>query len=230
MRSFLPLLTSALLLAGMAHAAPPQRVEIAYEVLRDGSRLADIVESLEHGDGRYRLVETWRGRGLYALRGRIVRSSRGLVGPAGLQPEEFSDERSGREPSRASFDWKANTLTMQRRGETQTLPIPANAQDRLSFLLALSFAPPLARPASFSVADGGSISRYVFELVGRERIKVPAGEFDALKLARRRDGPEDRRSTEIWLAPSHGHLPVRVVLTEKDGTRIDQQATRISTP
>jgi hypothetical protein len=51
-----------------------------------------------------------------------------------------------------------------------------------------------------------------------------------VKLARRKDGPEDRRSTEIWLASARGHIPVRVLITEKDGTRIDQLATRISTP
>jgi hypothetical protein len=215
---------------GVARAAPPSRMEIAYELSRNGSALADIVERLEHADGKYQLIETWKGRGLYALLGTAKRSSRGAVGADGLRPFEFSDERTGRNTSRASFDWSAKTLTMQYKGDPQTVPMPANAQDRLSFLLAFAFVPPGAEPVGVSVADGGSISTYVFEVVARERVKTPAGEFDAVKLARRKDGPEDRRSTEIWLAASRGHVPVRILVTEKDGTRLDQVAVRISSP
>jgi hypothetical protein len=61
-------------------------------------------------------------------------------------------------------------------------------------------------------------------------LKTPAGEVEPTQLARRKDGPEDRRSTEIWLAPSRGNIPVRVLVTEKDGTRIDQVVVRISSP
>jgi hypothetical protein len=147
-----------------------------------------------------------------------------------LRPIEFSDERTGRATSHAKFDWDANTLTMQYKGDPHTVPMPPNAQDRLSFLLAFAFTPNSAYPVSISVADGGSISSYVFEVVGQERVKTPAGEFETTKVARRKDGPEDRRSTEIWLAPSRGNIPVRILVTEKDGTRIDQVVVRISVP
>jgi hypothetical protein len=217
-------------LTPLALAAPPARVEIVYELTKNGSALADIVERLEHGGGKYRLVETWKGRGVYALLGQITRSSHGTVGAGGLRPIEFADERTGRETSRAKFDWKARTLTMQYKGDPQTVPMPPNAQDRLSFMLSFAFAPPGTQPIPLSVADGGSVSAYVFDVVGQERVKTPAGEFDAVKVARRKSGPEDRRSTEIWLAPAQAHLPIRVVTTEKDGSRIEQVVTSISVP
>jgi hypothetical protein len=229
--SFL-LISATVLFQGLevAQAAPPSRMQIAYELSRNGAALADIDERLEHGDGKYQLVETWKGRGVYALLGTAKRSSRGSVAADGLRPLEFSDERTGRNTSHATFDWSAKTLTMQYKGDPQTVPMPANAQDRLSFLLAFAFAPPGPSPVGVSVADGGGISTYVFELMGRERVKTPAGEFDAVKLSRRKDGPEDRRSTDIWLAPSRGNVPVRILVIEKDGTRFDQVAVRISTP
>ena len=231
MRKFCILLISAgLLQAAPSQAAPPARLEIAYELSREGSTLAEIVERLEHGDGKYQLLETWKGRGFYAMLGSAKRSSRGAIKAGELRPAEFSDERTGRATSRARFDWDANTLTMQYKGDPRTVPMPPNAQDRLSFLLAFAFTAQSAYPVSVSVADGGSISSYVFEVVGQERLKTPAGEFETTKLARRKDGPEDRRSTEIWLAPSRGNIPVRVLVTEKDGTRIDQVAVRISVP
>jgi hypothetical protein len=230
MRSFLFLLTSLVVVVGAASAAPPARVDIAFEVSRDGSRVAEVVDRFEHGEGRYRVVETWRGRGLYSLAGEIVRSSHGSVGPAGPRPLEFTDERSRRAPARAVFDWSANTLVLHRKGETRTEPMPPEAQDRVSFLLALAFTPPRRRPAVFSVTDGGGVSRYVFEAAGREQVKVPAGEFEALKIVRRPEDAGDRRVTEIWLARSLGWLPVRIVLVERDGTRLDQQAVAVTVP
>jgi len=237
MRNFLLALISraglALLapLAAMAAtlAAPPHRLEVVYDVSRNGMVVGEVTERLEHGDGKYALLETTKGRGFLAALGSIRRSSRGTVVATGLRPVEFLDERTGRETARATFDWGARTLTMQFRGGPEVQPLPANPQDRLSFLLSFAFAPPGAQPVNMSVADGGSVSRYVFAVVGRERLKVPAGEFETLKIARVKDGPEDRRSTEIWLAPDQGHILVRMLVTDhKDGTQIDQVATKIS--
>lgn len=196
-----------------AAAAPPQRVEIGYEVARNGSLVAEVSERLEHDGRSYRLSETWKGRGAFALRGEAKRTSRGTVGTDGLRPLEYEDRRSGRDPRRVQFDPAANTPTLQR-------------QDRLSFIWTFAFAPPAAT-AAVSVADGRSVTAYVYRTAGRERVKTPAGEFDALKLVRRRDGPQDR-ATEIWLAADRHYLPVRILVTDKDGTRFDQVAVRIA--
>jgi hypothetical protein len=228
MRSFCFLLASALVPS--VEAAPPARVDIAYEISREGTPMAEVVARFEHGDGRYRIVETWRGRGLYSLAGEVVRSSHGTVGPDGLRPVEFTDVRSRRAPARADFDWAANTVTLQRKGESRTEALPPNPQDRVSFLYALAFAPPRRHPVTFGVTDGGGISQYVFDRAARERVKVPAGEFDALKVARRPEDANDRRVTEIWLARALGGLPVRILLVDRDGARIDQQAVNVAVP
>lgn len=237
MRNFLLALISragvALLapLATMAAtlAAPPHRLEVVYEISRNGMAIGEVTERLEHGGGKYELLETTKGRGFLAVLGTIKRSSRGTVVANSLRPVEFVDERTGRETARATFDWGARTLTMQFRGGPEVQPLPVNPQDRLSFLLSLAFAPPGAQPVNMSVADGGSVSHYAFAVVGRERVKIPAGEFETVKIERVRDGPEDRRSTEIWLAPAQGHILVRMLVTDhKDGTQIDQVATKIS--
>src|SRR5207302_419490 len=41
-------------------------------------------------------------------------------------------------------------------------------------------------------------------------------------------GTEDER-TDIWLAADLSYLPVRILVVEKNGTRYDQVATKIST-
>ncbi len=43
-----------------------------------------------------------------------------------------------------------------------------------------------------------------------------------------RGPPEDR--TELWLAAERSLLPVKIVVTEKDGTRFEQVVTKITPP
>ena len=38
------------------------------------------------------------------------------------------------------------------------------------------------------------------------------------------------RRIQIWVDPSRSYLPLRVLVVQKDGTRIDQVATRVTVP
>ena len=205
-------LTIVLSFPSAALAAPPQRVDIGYEIARNGLVLAEVTQRLEHDGRSYKLSETWKGRGVFALRGEANRSSQGAVAADGLRPQKFEDKRSGRDTQHAEFDPAAKTATLQR-------------QDRLSFIWTFAFSPPTG-PVTVSVADGKGTTSYTYEPAGRERVKTPAGEFNALKLVKRRDKPDDR-VTEIWLAAERNHLPVRVLVVDKDGTRLDTLASKI---
>jgi len=212
----------AALSSACAFAAPPARVEIAYEITRNGTTMAEVHHLLEHNGRLYQVTETWKGRGLLSLRGTATRTSRGLVSATGLKPLEYADERSGRHTARAKFDWQSNTVTMQYKGDPRVEPLPARAHDRLAFLFDFAFAPP-EREVAFELLDGRGQSRHVYTPNGRERLKTPAGDFNALKLLR---GTENERA-EIWLAVDHSFLPLRVQVTEKDVT-YDQVAVKIT--
>ena len=216
-------------LCAAVQAAPPGRVEIGYEVLHNGGAVADVTIVLEHDGLKYQLAERWKGRGIYALAGEAQRTSRGTIAPDGLRPLEYEDVRSRRAPGRARFEWDTRTLTLQYRDGPQTRPMPPHAQDRLSFVFAFAFRAPGWRPTEFNLVDGKGVANYVFENAGRERIGIPAGQFDALRLVKRKQSPDDR-SSEMWLDPSRSYLPLRVLVVQKDGTRVDQVATRISVP
>jgi hypothetical protein len=223
MRSWCWLLISAA--AGAAQAEPPARVEIASEIIRNGSAVAEVVYRLQHDGRAYELIETWKGKGFFALRGSAKRTSRGLVSARGLKPLEFTDERTGRSTARAQFDWAAKTVTLQYRGDPRSEALPPHAHDRLAFLFTFAFAPP--PPGSqftFDLLDGRGQSRHVYAVDGRSQLKIPAGEFNAVKLVR----PDTDELIEIWLVPELSYLPVRVLAVNKDGTRYDQVATKIS--
>ena len=211
--------------AGLAAAQPPARLEVVYVATRDGSTMAEITERLEYANGNYHLTETWKGKGIYALLGSARRVSQGTIEKNVLRPREFFDDRTGRDTARAWFDWKAQTLTMQYKGHKGVEPLPPNAQDRLSFLFALSLLPGNGESVSYSIADGKGLSRHTYKVVGREKLRIAAGEFDTVKVARQ---GEDRETAELWLAAERGYVPVRLLIIEKNGTRYDQYAIRIS--
>ena len=227
-RSFSLLISLPVALSALAQTTPPVRVELEYDLLRNGTTMAEVKERLEYGNGTYLLTETWRGKGMYALLGRAKRTSEGSLGADGPRPREYVDERSGRDTQRVSFDWRANTITRRYKGATRTEPVPADTQDRLSFLLALTYCSQKAEPISFHVADGRGMSHHTYQPNGRERLATPAGEFDTVKLIRRNESSGE--VAEIWLAANRSYLPVRIVVAQKDGTRYEHVVTRISPP
>ena len=211
MRSFL--IPIALSVACSAHAAPPQRVEIQYELTYNGTPVAEITERLEHDKRQYKAEELWKGKGILALKGEARRMSRGAIAPDGLRPAEFEDKRSGRDVRRLTFDGPDKVPALQR-------------QDLLSLMWNFAFVPPSGEVTVRVTNEKGSESTHVYQVKGRERVKVPAGEFDALKVARKHDQPE-KRSTEIWFATDKSYLPLKIVI-DRDGTRAEQVAVRIS--
>jgi Protein of unknown function (DUF3108) len=221
------LIAIALSVAPAAQAAPPPHVVIDYQVLYNGGPLATVKHVLEHDGSTYRLSETWEGSGLLALLGEIRRTSQGRVTSHGLRPLEYVDIRPRRNKAIARFSWETRTLTQEFRDGPQAQPLPPHAQDRLSFLFAPAFNAPKTRPLEFNVADGKGLSHYEFAIVGHEHLSVPAGEFDALRLDQVDDGG---RATQLWLDARRSYLPLRVLVVQKDGTRIDQVAARITLP
>jgi len=225
MRSWWWVASLALSASAAAQQALPPRIEVEYELKRNGTVMADVVDRLEHANGSYELTEHWKGKGMYALMGKARRSSQGALDATGPHPREFVDERSGRDTQRVLFDWTANTITRRYKGDTRTEAVPQDTQDRLSFLLALTYASRSGQPVSFHVADARGMSHHSYAPVGRERVSTPAGEFEAVKVVRKNDDPGE--SAEFWFAVERGYLPVRILVVEKDGTRFEHLAKRI---
>lgn len=228
MRSSLRLATSfaALAAATALQAAPPSPVELDWDLMKDGSTIAVISQKLRYAGGKYEIEESWEGRGLFRLLGNAKRVSRGEVAVDGLRPLQYSDQRTGRDTELASFDWRAKTVTYQYKGDPVTIPLPAHPTDDLAALFGFAFKPPREPLVLQDVVNGRGVSDRIFRFEGRERLATPAGEFDAVKLVRRKDNGD---RAEIWLAADRNYLPVRVLVVDRKGTRIDQVLTRLLT-
>ena len=209
----------------VAQAVPPERITLTYELKRN-SLVVDVSETLEHDGRTYVITSEGKGRGILALFGILKRTSRGRITAQGLRPDEFRDERPGGWTVSAKFDWDARSVTQEKNGKSETLKMPATAQDPLSLAYSFAFVPPKDKEYDVTRADGRGLTPFRFTVVGNEKLATPAGEMQTLHIAKVLDGPEDK-STDIWFAAERDFLPVRVLVVEKDGTRSDQMVTRI---
>jgi len=126
------------------------------------------------------------------------------------------------------FDWEKSVVTNDINGDPWQLKIERGTQDKLLYQISIMID--LVKDKNrtkfrYLVADGGKLRTYDAEIIQREKIKTPAGEFDAVKITR-----EDKKSiTTLWCAPSLSYLPVRIEhYKKKPNTRINAYLTSFS--
>ncbi len=219
-------LATALLAASLAWGAPPERVRITYDTSYNGTVVAEVVEVLDHDDRTYSIISELRGRGILALAPVLRRSSRGRITSQGLRPDEYRDQRGSSWAVTAKFDWSARSITQEKNGNVETLPMPGIAQDPLSLAYGFAFFPPAEKTFAVTRAEGRGVSQFRFVVVGAEKLSTPAGEIQTLRISKEREGADDK-AMDIWFASERDYLPVRILIVDKDGTRADQVVTRI---
>ena len=208
-------------------AAVPVRVALTYTMSRNGTAAVELKEVLQHDGKTYALSSEGKAKGLLSLilRGSLSTSSRGAVSTDGLKPAEYRDQR-GERTHGARFDYERRLIVLNDNGSSDTKPLASGTQDRLSVLYSFAFHMPGAAEFEIQVTDGRGVSTYRYANGGTETLRTPMGPLEAVHLVKRRDGPDDK-TTELWLAREHHFLPVRMLIVEKDGTRIDQTISKI---
>ena len=157
-------------------------------------------------------------------------TSTGQVGPEGLAPTRFSDK--SRSEVAAHFEPDKGQITFS--ANTPAVPWIKGAQDRVSVFIQLA-AILAGNPAGFPA--GSTISIYTvgprdadtwtFRVEGEEKMTLPYGELETLKLTRQPRREFDQK-VELWYAPALGYLPVRSKITQHNGDFIDQQLSALT--
>jgi hypothetical protein len=215
---------TAIFVWSAVEAVPPARIKLSFEVTY-GTMHGDVVETLEHDGRTYSIVSDTKGRGILAAFGN-KRTVRGRISPEGLRPDEYRDERPFGWVATAKFDWESRSVTQERKGKSETLRMQAPAQDPLSLAYTFAFVPPTGKEYDIIRADGRGLTPFRFAVIGNEKLSTPIGDMQTLHIAKVRDGPDDK-ATDIWFAVDRGFLPVRVLVVDKNGERVDQVVTRI---
>jgi hypothetical protein len=185
--------------------APPSRLRYR---LRRGAADGEVDLHWQPDGDRYTVRFAARLEGA-AL---IAQTSTGAFDAAGLAPQRFVDQRQ-RSAAAANFQRDRGIVSFS--GPTVEHPLPAGAQDRLSWMFQLA-AVVAAQPAL--AAPGGRILLPVFGARGDAGTWVfeavedgAAADAGLVHLQRRAGGPYDA-AVEVWLDPRRHHLPARVVL------------------
>lgn len=158
--------------------------------------------------------------------GPFVYSSTGHIDRFGLAPDQHLEQRGRRAADITVFDRANKQLVYTRTPNNQ--PLLDGAQDRFSIVMQLvslvrgspdTYKPGVVR--QFSVADNDSSETWPLETIGDENIQTGDGNVMARHFTRlaRREG--DKRRLDIWLAPSLGWLPVRILQTEPNGLQVE---------
>jgi Protein of unknown function (DUF3108) len=199
----------------------PASGEAQYK-LRMGIVSGELTLSWKFADGHYRLDSVAQGSGIFAIAGKFVQASEGDVATSGLRPSTFSMERRGKKDS-AAFNWADNSVRFTGKSGERTEAATPGTQDMLSLLFQLAFAPPLGADLTVIVTNGRKLERYAFERAGNEVISLEGGKFNTLKIIKQRKGDDD--GMEVWLALEHHYLPVKIRVTDKKGSVIEQSLT-----
>ncbi|MGZ5271749.1 MAG: DUF3108 domain-containing protein [Ramlibacter sp.] len=154
-----------------------------------------------------------------------VQRSEGELGPEGLLPRRFADRTRGEEATH--FDRAQGRIAFS--SNRPDAPLQPGAQDRLSVLVQLG-ALVAADPARFGpgaslvlqVAGTRDADEWLFTVDGIERLALPAGSVQALKLTRAPRREYDAR-LEVWLGPGQDYAPVRLRLTPPNGDWLELQ-------
>ncbi|AJY42275.1 DUF3108 domain-containing protein [Burkholderia humptydooensis] len=152
--------------------------------------------------------------------------SRGRVDAFGIAPARYVETRGRRPSDFAIFNRETKQIVFT--GTPNSLALPDGAQDRFSMLMQLAGLvggdPDAYRPGvtrEFFVVDRDSGETWPITTIGDETISTSAGSLDARHFMRLPRRAGDARRIDIWLAPSLGWLPVRMVQTEPSGAQIE---------
>lgn len=213
-------------------AAPPlpEAATLTYALQAKASGFnVDVDSTLRwKPDGnRYTVVN--EGRFLFFS---FVWVSEGQLHDGRLQPRIYREKRNKREKI-TRFDAEGKRIQFN-GGNLE--PWRPEIQDRLSVLLTLSALgqaqPERLKPgATFTVPVAGSSrsDNWHFTVQDTPVLETKMGKINTLRLRRSRDD-DDGQQIEVWLAPSHDWLPVRVLSREADGDYLDQTIKAIRRP
>ncbi|NWG86583.1 MAG: DUF3108 domain-containing protein [Hydrogenophilaceae bacterium] len=161
----------------------------------------------------YSLVGIARATGLFAVfySGLLSQTSDGRITAAGLRPENYWMQR-GKKSYTAAFDWGRSAVRLG--GPYGALPVEAGAQDYLSVVYQVALFP-RAKAGSVVVVNGKRAKSYRYQELGREVIRLPLGEVEAIHLRIGQGGEEG--DMELWLRAQPPQLPIKMYLIDNKG-------------
>lgn len=218
------ILLTGMPLASLAEQVLPASFQAEFLLYTKGMKVARMErEYSQSPDGEYLYRSETQTTGLISLfrNDLILEETKWMLEGGILKPVHYSYSHTRTKKERQvtiDFNWKKGQITNSINGESWNMPVEPGTLDKLLYQLAIMRDLKEGKsPISYTIADGGKIKTYNFELLGEEMLETPLGELHTLKLSRNK--PNSRRETTLWCALELDYLPVRVENIESDGRK-----------
>ncbi|NKB31944.1 MAG: DUF3108 domain-containing protein [Pseudomonadales bacterium] len=129
-----------------------------------------------------------------------------------VKPINYSYQQSGLSPETQAinYNWDALVAISAEDDESWTVDLMPNTYDQLSHQLALREAIIAdTDKLEFAVIDEDEIEIHRYQVVGKEIVTTPLGNFESTKVERIRDS-SDSRNTFFWLADDWQFVLIRM--------------------
>lgn len=206
----------------------PKKIQLEYDVKRNGKLFARVKESFSQDGKQYRVDSITKGVGVYALFGARKLSSVGEITKDGLKPTHF-ELRQGNSASKtllADFDWATNTLTTQVKGETKTEVLETGTQDLSSYVYQFMYNPPASDEIKVALTTGKKLNHYQYKVVNRSfKLKAAKISYNTLHIANEPALGDDKK--QLWLAEDQYYLPIRYSIVDENNVNLEQTLTKL---
>ncbi len=213
----------------ISNAALPKRIQAVYEVTKNGQPFAKVHEQFAVNGNSYKIESVTKGIGVYALFGERVLSSKGEVTAQGLKPEHF-ELRQGDNPKKAllaDFDWAKQNLRMTVKGKLKETALTAGTQDLASYAYQFMYQPQsLKGDITVTLTTGKKLNQYQYHIQPETELIDSSGvQYKALHLAPPVKDSEETK--ELWLAADYHYVPVKILMVDDNGQKLEQILTEL---
>lgn len=213
----------------VSNAALPKRIQAVYEVTKNGQPFAKVHEKFAISGNTYQVESVTKGIGVYALFGERILTSKGELTTQGLKPEQF-ELRQGDNPKKAllaDFDWAKQNLRMTVKGKVKEAPLAAGTQDLASFAYQFMYLPkPLKGDITVALTTGKKLNQYQYHIHPEPALIDCAGvQYKTLHLAP--PVKESEETKELWLAADYHYVPVKILMVDDNGQKLEQTLTEL---
>lgn len=222
-------------------AKMPTRIQLTYAVTKDGQPFATVKEQFSITGNNYTLESITKGLGVYALFGERKLTSQGTVTEQGLKPSHFELHQgdNAKKSLINDFDWASNTLNMTVKGKPKTAPLKVGTQDLASYgyqFMYLAAVAPLKNAVTVFLSTGKKLDTYTYNIADAlETLTLKAengteSNYETLHLTEKTtEATEAKDEKALWLSTKHYYLPVRILLKDENGVRLEQTLTSLQT-
>lgn len=210
-------------------AALPKRIQASYEVTKNGQPFANVQELFTVTNNSYSVESTTKGLGVYALLGERKLSSNGSVTAKGLQPAHFELHQGNHKKKSlfADFDWAKRNLVMTIKGKPENAELKTGTQDLASYAYQFMFMrAALKNTITVPLTTGKKLKQYQYKVnPGFQTIEAGGVQYKTLHLT-----PAEKDASEtkqLWLASERFYVPVRILMVDDDGHKLEQTLTAL---